>query len=150
MNKEQMIKRAQAWQAERERIMDTEGETGYLDASAIQGSDDDAVDFAGWIAAGMPETPVSCNFCGNEAHEPSNNCGGSMDGTTWCDPYLLTGSYGTFEIQRVVFARDEDHAFEMTGVMADLINAGWVVTEDPDGEEWTVTAIGPRPDGWKS
>jgi len=46
-----LIKRAQAWQAERVRILDEEAETGRLDHDAIQGSDDDAVEIAQALAA---------------------------------------------------------------------------------------------------
>jgi hypothetical protein len=53
-----MIKRAQAWQAERQRIFDIEGETGVLDHDAIHANEDEAVFIAEWVAAGMPEVTL--------------------------------------------------------------------------------------------
>lgn len=55
--------------------------------------------------------------------------------------YRLDGNYGTFAITRTVLAVDEQAAFEQTGIMATLVDAGWEVAEAPDGEEWEITEI---------
>jgi hypothetical protein len=47
------VAQAKVWQAERQRIMDVEAETGVLDHDAIHASDDDAVEFADWVAGGL-------------------------------------------------------------------------------------------------
>jgi hypothetical protein len=69
--KAEMIKRAQAWQAERQAIFLVEGETGVLDHDAIHANDDDAVDIADWVAAGCPDDSVvtSCSYCGMALHQ---------------------------------------------------------------------------------
>jgi hypothetical protein len=55
--------------------------------------------------------------------------------------WRLTGNYGTFVIQRVVEAADEDAAFMLTGIGTTLTAAGWTMVEPPEGEEWDITEI---------
>lgn len=55
--------------------------------------------------------------------------------------YRLTGNYGTFEISKTVEAVDGDEAFNQTGIMQDLIAAGWTITSQPDGEEWEIEVV---------
>jgi len=57
--------------------------------------------------------------------------------------YQIVSDYGTFEISKVVEAESFDEAFNETGIMLDLIAAGWKVEESPDGESHTVTEISP-------
>lgn len=57
--------------------------------------------------------------------------------------YRLTGNYGTFEITKIIEADDDEAAYEHTGIMSDLIAAGWEFTERPDGEEWEIEEITP-------
>lgn len=52
--------------------------------------------------------------------------------------YRLTGNYGTFEISRVVEAANFDEAYEQTGIMDVLADAGWTIESSPDGEEWSI------------
>jgi hypothetical protein len=52
--------------------------------------------------------------------------------------FKLTGNYGTFEITKIVEAEDEDEAWEHTGIMIDLMAAGWDVVDAPEGEEWDI------------
>jgi len=59
--------------------------------------------------------------------------------------YRLDGNYGTFAITRTVLAVDEQAAFEQTGIMATLVDAGWEVAEAPEGEEWEIAEI-PMPE----
>jgi hypothetical protein len=55
--------------------------------------------------------------------------------------FKLTGNYGTFVIERVVEAADENAAFMLTGIGTTLTAAGWTMVEPPEGEEWEITAI---------
>lgn len=55
--------------------------------------------------------------------------------------YHLRGDYGTFEIERFVIAPDEATAYQETGIMSTLIDAGWTITSSPDGEEWDVVLV---------
>jgi hypothetical protein len=119
-----MIEEAKKWAAERERIFNVEAETGILDHDAIQGSDDDAVDFALWVAAGCPD------------HVPTP----PVEDTTGWPQFKLRGEYETFTITKVVSARNEDHAYEMTGIAMDLEAIGWKVSEI-DGESWEITEV---------
>jgi hypothetical protein len=57
--------------------------------------------------------------------------------------YEIFSDYGTFEISKTVDANTFDEAFEHTGIMLDLIAAGWKIEQSPDGEEHTVTEISP-------
>lgn len=50
MNLAELIASAKEWQTTRQVILDTEAETGYLDTTAIQDSDDEAVDIANALA----------------------------------------------------------------------------------------------------
>jgi hypothetical protein len=50
MNLADLITSAKEWQTTRQVILDTEAETGYLDTTAIQDSDDEAVDIANALA----------------------------------------------------------------------------------------------------
>ena len=72
--------------------------------------------------------------------------------------YKLTGNYGTFEITKVVRIDVEDHeatdyddedweefAYQSTGIMVDLVNAGWTFNSSPDGEEWEIEHVRQRP-----
>lgn len=59
--------------------------------------------------------------------------------------FRLTGNYGTFVIDRVVEAEDEEDAFTETGIMDDLADQGWRIVSAPDGEEWEVAEIGEPP-----
>lgn len=55
--------------------------------------------------------------------------------------FRLTGNYGTFEITRVVEAEDEDEAWEHSGIMSTLLEAGWVFIDSPEGEDWEIEEI---------
>ena len=59
--------------------------------------------------------------------------------------FRIESDYGTFAIEKTVEADTFDEAFEHTGIMLELIAAGWKVLDSPDGEEHTVTEITPRP-----
>lgn len=177
-----LILQAQEWQAARERILEVESDTGYLDTDAIQGSDDDAVEFAQALAGLLPtvhkaepwvpfsDSGTFCRFCNTLIHSvpggqgptwvhtatgavaavnPEYRTGPLAPGRTVVGGeatpmrrFKLTGYYGTFEITKVVEARDEDHAYEMTGIATDLAHAGWKVS-DVDGEEWEIVEILP-------
>jgi len=54
--------------------------------------------------------------------------------------WLLEGSYGTFEIKRVVEADTRQQAYEQTGIKTTLEDAGWTVS-DIDGEDWSITKV---------
>jgi hypothetical protein len=64
--------------------------------------------------------------------------------------FKLTGNYGTFVIERVVEATDQDEAFTMTGIGTTLTAAGWTIVEPPEGEEWEIEEfVGkPEPRDW--
>jgi hypothetical protein len=70
-----------------------------------------------------------------------NNDNNQPQGHNHMNQYQLTGNYGTFEITKIVEAEDEDEAFQQTGIMSDLEDAGWDFTEGPDGEQWEVEVI---------
>lgn len=63
--------------------------------------------------------------------------------------YRLTGNYGTFEICRFVDAPCAHGAFRQTGIMQDLIAAGWSILSSPDGEDWTVERWTGPGDTWE-
>ncbi len=54
--------------------------------------------------------------------------------------YKIISNYGTFEVSRIVTARDEHDAWLETGIKVDLQNAGWDVTT-PEGEEHTIIEL---------
>jgi len=56
--------------------------------------------------------------------------------------FLITGSYGTFEVSKIVEASSEDHVWAETGILSDLERAGWSVS-DVDGEDWSIELLGP-------
>jgi len=55
--------------------------------------------------------------------------------------YKVTSNYGTFEITKIVLAESEEDAYDQTGIMVDLIMAGWHVNSYPDGEEHEIKEI---------
>lgn len=55
--------------------------------------------------------------------------------------YRIWSDYGTFEITKLVEAEDEDEAWQETGIMADLIDAGWTIVSSPEGEEHDVQEV---------
>lgn len=55
--------------------------------------------------------------------------------------FKLTGDYGTFTIVKTVEADDEDEAWEHTGIMIDLMAAGWDVVDAPEGEDWEIEEL---------
>jgi hypothetical protein len=56
--------------------------------------------------------------------------------------FRLTGNYGTFVITKVVDVKNADEAHALTGIMTDLQEAGWTITDWPDGEEWDIVVVG--------
>ena len=57
--------------------------------------------------------------------------------------YRIISDYGTFEITKVVDADSEDEAWEDTGIMSDLIEAGWDFYSSPDGEHHEIHEVKP-------
>ena len=55
--------------------------------------------------------------------------------------YRIWSDYGTFEITKLVEAENEDEAWEHTGIMRDLMEAGWTVVDAPEGEEHDVQEV---------
>ena len=55
--------------------------------------------------------------------------------------YHVLSNYGTFEISKVVLAESEEDAYDQTGIMVDLIAAGWKVIAYPEGEEHYIKEI---------
>lgn len=55
--------------------------------------------------------------------------------------YRLTGNYGTFEIRKIIELPSHEDAYAQTGIVVDLIAAGWTILESPEGEEWTIEML---------
>ncbi len=56
--------------------------------------------------------------------------------------WQLTGNYGTFMLGKEIEADSYEEAYEETGIMLDLEDAGWDILSAPEGEEWEVEPLG--------